>query len=174
MRASLLLILFIFITSCTNNSGPAGVSPSDKKKIREEVISIAENYASNQLKVTSKKITGTGIIIIGDQQKRYIIDPSKIFVGLIDNDEKQDAIVTIVSFQGENLDMIEHLIILNTNDKLMILRSIESDMKILQVKDRVITAELPTKPRSSPLYNCASCQEIVRFHLVNGELARVE
>lgn len=160
--------------SCTQNSGTSGILSLSEKKIRKQVIAIAEDYANKGLKETKKTIAPNGIIIIGDEQKRYLIDPAKIFIGLIDDDSKKDAIITITSFKGEYLDLIEHLIILNTNSKLMLLRAIESDMKILKLQDKVITAELPTRPRSSPLYNCTACREIVKYQFKSGDLIKLE
>ena len=169
-----LLILIGFLTSCTQNTGKGGIDDSLEKKIRNQVISIAEDYTSKQLKDAKKTIAPNGIIIMGDEKKRYVIDPSKIFTGLIDDDANEDAIITITSLNGDYLGLIEHLIIINTNGKLMLLRAVESDMKILQLHNRVITAELPTRPRSSPLYNCSACREIVKYQFKTGELIRME
>jgi hypothetical protein len=82
--------------------------------------------------------------------------------------------VTIKSFSGQDLLLIEHLFMINTDNKLMLLRVIESDMRILELKDRIITAELPTHPRTSPLYNCASCQEIVKYRFEKGDTVRTD
>jgi hypothetical protein len=43
-------------------------------------------------------------------------------------------------------------------------------MKILQLKGRVITAEITTKSRNSPLRDCSACKEIVKYRFRNGEL----
>jgi hypothetical protein len=53
------------------------------------------------------------------------------------------------------------------------LRSVESDMRILQLNERTITADVPTHPRSSPLYNCPECREIVRFRFNKGDFERI-
>lgn len=175
MRVYFVLYSFIvLLASCAQNSGPANDSSSSDNEIRKEVMSIAENYAASQLKVSTRTVIGNGIVILSDKQKRYFIDPGKILTGLIDDDSTKDAIITITSFHGEELDMIEHLVILNTNGKLMLLKTIESDMKIIQFQNRIITGELPTHPRSSPLYNCASCQAIVKYKFIKGDLIKIE
>jgi hypothetical protein len=164
-RQLLFIILLCFFASCNNEYDD---------KIKGQVTDIAINYVSGQLKNPQKNVYGNGTIILSDTEKKYSIDPAKIYLGLIDDDDKFDAIITISSFRGANLDLIEHLIVINTNGKFMLIRTVESDMKILQVKDRVITAKVPTRPRTSPLYNCESCQEIVNYRYLNGDLVKIE
>jgi len=164
-RYLIVLILIFFVASCNTDS---------PEKIREEVVSIAESYAGGQLKEAKKTVLGNGTIIISDQEKRYIIDPARIIVTLIDDDEVNDAVIPVSSFRGQQPDLVEHLFIINTDGKFMLIRTVETDMKILQIRDRIITTQQHTKPRTSPLYNCASCQEIVNYRFVNGELVKIE
>jgi hypothetical protein len=173
MRPYYLLIFLVgFMLACSQNSGKDQADKTSEKKIRKIAFAIAENYGRNQLK-DPQKTTGNGFITLSDSQKRYIINLSKIYVGLIDGDSKKDAIVSIFSFKGKDLNLIEHLIIIKTNGKFMLIKAFESDMRILQLKDRVITAELPTKPRTSPLYGCPSCVEIVKYQYKDGDLVKI-
>jgi hypothetical protein len=80
----------------------------------------------------------------------------------------------VVSYDGGKLDLIEHLIIIRIKRKMIMQRSIESDMKILTLNDRIITAEVPTHSRNSPLFYCPECREVVKFRYVAGELVKVE
>ena len=171
MKVKILIIIILSILySCLNDGSDS--SERSLIKVKDKVISITTDYVKTTLKNTKKSISQNGTITIGDSLKRFIIDPSKIFTGLIDDDLTSDAIVTVISFEGDYLDLIEHLIILNTNGKLMLIRAIESDMNILKLENRVITAELPTRPRSSPLFYCTSCREIVNYEFKNGDLIR--
>lgn len=162
-------IAFLFMISataaCSNNSG--------SKKVNT-VMQIAEEYVSGQLKSPVREISVNGIVIIEEGTKKFYIDPASIFTGTIDNDQKEDAIITVVSYNNGYLDLIEHLILVNTDGKLIMQRSVESDMKILGLKDGIITAELPTHPRTSPLYNCSECREVVRYMYRDGELVKTE
>jgi len=167
---TLIFISLAFFTSC--NNGESDNTERSLTKMKEKVVSISEDYVKETLKNRKKSVSLNGTITIGDSLKRYIIDPAKIFTGYIDDDLTTDAIVTVISFKGDYLDLIEHLIILNTNGKPMLIRSIESDMTILKLENRIITAELPTRPRSSPLFYCSSCREIVNYEYENGELIR--
>lgn len=166
-------VLLIFITSCNEVTETASSDRTPDKKIRKEAIGLAKRYVSSQLKEPGETVAN-GIISISDSIKRFIINPSKIYVGLVDEDLKKDAIVTVVSFRDQELDRIEHLFILRTGKKFMLIKVFESDMRILELTDRIITAEIPTRPRTSPLYNCASCQAIVKYKYKDGDVVKVE
>jgi len=171
MRIKVLIITILaIITSCNNEKSDN--TERSLIKMRKKAISISVDYVKTTLNNKKKSVSLNGTIIVGDSLKRYVIDPGKIFTGLIDDDLTTDAIVTVISFKGDYLDLIEHLIILNTNGKLMLIRSIESDMTILKLENRVITAELPNRPRSSPLFYCDSCRDIVNYEFKNGDLIR--
>jgi hypothetical protein len=172
MRVKVLIIIALAIFTSCNNNGSDNSERSLIKKLKEKTISITEDYVKTSLKNTKRSVSQNGTITIGDSLKRYIIDPSKIFTGLIDNDLTNDAIATVISLKGDYLDLIEHLVILNTNGKLMLIRAIESDMTILKLENRVITAELPNRPRSSPLFYCASCRDIVNYEFKDGDIVR--
>jgi hypothetical protein len=47
-------------------------------------------------------------------------------------------------------------------------------MRIISLKDRIITADVPEHSRNTPLFNCPSCWEVVKFHYKMGELVKVE
>jgi hypothetical protein len=175
MRTYLFLfILGVFLMACTQNSGTRRIDNSSENKIRNQVINVAENYAINQLKDTKKTVAKDGIITLGDNQKSYVIDPAKIFIGLIDDDSNKDAIVSIDYYNGQYLVLTEHLILIKTDSKFMLIRAIESDMKILRIKDRVITAEISTRSRNSPLRDCLACKEIVNYQFRGGDLIRMQ
>jgi hypothetical protein len=168
-----LFILAGFLTACTHNPGTSRIDNPSEKKIRKQVIMIAENYAMNQLKEAKKTVAEDGIITIGDNQKSYVIDPSRIFVGLVDDDSNKDAIVSIDSYNGQYLVLTEHLILIKTDGKFMLIKVIESDMKILGIKDRVITAEISTHSRNSPLRDCLACKEVGKYQFRGGDLIRM-
>jgi hypothetical protein len=144
------------------------------EKIRKQVISIAENYAAGQLKDPKKEIDKYGIITMGDERKRFIIDPSKIYTGLIDSDSEKDAIISVFPFHGQYEVMTEHLILIKKEGKLMLIRAMESDMKIISIKDRVITADVPEHSRNNPLFNCPSCWDVIKYQFKEGELVEIK
>lgn len=144
------------------------------KGTKEQVMAIAENYVKGQLTSAERQTSDEGVVVISGGDKKYFIDSSAIFTGYIDEDSREDALVTVISYEGTRLGVIEHLIIIRTDEGLTMQRSVESDMKILDLVDRIITAEIPTHPRSSPLYDCPDCREVVRYRYKMGELVKAE
>lgn len=173
MRVKILIFIALVIFTSCNNGGSDNTERSIIK-IKKEAVSIAEDYVKEQLKDSRTAINSLGIIVIENNQKRFVIDQRDVFTGLIDEDEKTDAIITITSYNGQDYNMTEHLIMISTEGKLLLIRSFEKDMKILQLKDRIITAEIHTKPRTSPLYSCASCKAIVTYKYSSGDLIKTE
>ncbi|MGE5419438.1 MAG: hypothetical protein ACM3UT_04590 [Chloroflexota bacterium] len=158
-------LLLLALTGCTGNSD---------KKIREEAITVAAEYLKGQSKTPEKKIGDNGTVSIIDGETSYILDPSSLFTGFLDNDNRKDAILTVFSYYKDRPGRVEHLILINVNGKLTMQRAIENDMKILELKDGIITAEIHTHPKSSPLYNCPVCMEAVKFRYAAGELVKAE
>ena len=164
-------LIVLFLPACFENSNKQTNMYNGLKK---EALAVAEKYALSQLTLPLKNVDASGIIFIGDEQKKYIIDPSKVFTGLINDDDDTDAIVTLTSFRNNYIDMIEHLIIITEEGKLLMIRSVESDMKVLTIRNGIITAKVPTYSRNSPLYNCEDCQEIKNYRYINGNLEEVK
>lgn len=160
-----IFILILFLASCDNNT---------ENKIREEVLAIAEEYVRGNLSDTTKRVMDNGIMIIGNEQKMYVIDPGNIYAGLIDEDKLEDAIISLYPFQGNIEVTTEHLVIINNTGRLTLIRTLESDMKIIAIEDRIITAEIPEHSRNNPLFTCPSCWEVVKYRFVNGELERID
>ena len=175
MKKSFFTFLLIpLLLSCAHNDKKQDAGNSVAPKIKKEVMEYASNYVNGKLKDPVKTVAPDGAITIGENQTSYIIDPAKISAGLIDDDNSVDAIVSIDYYHGQYLVLTEHLILINTEGKLTLNRVIESDMKILGIKDRVITAEVYTKSRNSPLSDCSLCKEVVKYRFKSGDLIKVE
>ena len=180
-KSCFVISLLLFLVSCTRNDKNAGSGNSIASRVKKEVMEIAINYTMGKFKESKKTVAKNGIITIGDNQisyvidhLNYVIDPARILIGLIDDDSNKDAIVSIASYKGQYLDLTEHLILIKTDGKFMLNRVIESDMKIMGIKERVITAEISTHSPDSPLYNCSVCKEIVKYQFRRGDLIRME
>ena len=179
-KSCLIVFLLSSLLSCTRNDKNVGPGNSVKK----EAMEIAVKYAMGKFKEAKVTVAKDGIVTItdsqinyvtiGDNLIKYVIDPAKIEIGLIDDDENEDAIITIYSFRGQYMEIPEHLFLIKTDGKFMLNRVIESYMKIMGIKERVITAEIPTHSPDSPLYNCSSCKEIVNYQFRGGDLIRME
>lgn len=169
MKNCLIMIFTIFflLVSCENQL-------DKEKKIRNKAIAIAEKYITSQIDSTKKEVFENGTISIGNERKMYVINPAMIYPGFINSDKEEDAIVTLDTFSGQYQTISEQLIIISSEGKPVLERTLESDMRILAVKDGIITAEVPEHSRNSPLFYCPSCREVVKFRYVNGDLVKTE
>ncbi len=175
MRILLAILLFtLLLPACNQQSGSVKpVSRSDKKIIKK-AVAIAENYAAEQITGAKRFPADEGSIVIGNDQWKFVIHTSEVHAGLINEDNEKDAIVSLDSYQGQFQVPSWQLILLKSSGRLKLAAAIEYDMTISQIEDRVITAEVPTHTRNSPLFNCSECLEIMRFRFENGELVRAK
>ena len=162
-----------FFISCSRNSTTV-TTDNTAEATRDQLITIAEDYILSHCRESQKTVAGNGAITIIDGQKRYLIEPVKIFTGPIDDDPGKDAIVSVATFDGQYQTTTEHLIILNSSGKYGLAKVIRSDMEILFIKGRVITADVPTHSRSSPLFNCSECRDVLNYQFKGGELIQME
>lgn len=170
----LILLLYALLLSCSQNSGSGTADKISDNKIRKQIVPVVEKYIMSQVPDAKKTASANGIITIGNEQKKYVLEPSKIFTGLIDDDEEKDAIVSLSTFQGQFQTVSEQLIILKTGREFTLARAIESDMRIISLKNRIITADVPEHSRNTPLFNCPSCWEVVKYKFRMGELVKAE
>lgn len=173
-KSCFVLFLLFILLSCIriDKNGKSGNSVASR--VKRQVTGIAIDYASGQFNDAKKTIQKDGIITIGDNQIKYIIDPARIVAGMIDNDSKEDAIVSISYYNGQFLVRTEHLFLIKTDNKFKIARVVEGDMKILKIKDRVIFAEISKVAPDAPSYGCSLCKEVVKYHYKDGDLVRME
>ena len=178
------LLFFVFcllsIVSCTQNDNKS-VSGN---LIGKEVMEIAVKYARDKFKEPKEIVGENGIVTICENQQNFVtleknqleytIDPSEIDTGLIDDDPGQDAIITISSARGQYFETPEHLILIKTDGKLILNRVGESEMTIMGIKDKVITAEVRSHSRNTPLRDCSECKEVVKYQFRDGDLIRIE
>lgn len=172
MRTLKLLISLCIIltqTSCTGLSEK--YSAFRTGRVRQNAINLARNYAKEHVVKADVKTTA-GQETIGDQQKRYVLDTSRVFTGLINDDDNTDALVSLEVYEGNFAVRTEHLVLLKFGE-LRLVKVITSDMKVLAIKEGTIIAEVPTKPRSSPLFNCHSCRELHDFRFDNDSLQQI-
>ena len=145
-----------------------------QQMIRKQVLEIAGDYALGNLTDGKKKVLENGLITFVSEMKTYVIDTSRIFIGRIDQDTLSDAIISLFPFENNYEVTTEHLVTINNNGRLMLVRTLESDMRVISVEDGIITAEIPEHSRTSPLFNCPSCWEVVKYRFLNGELIKTE
>jgi hypothetical protein len=171
-----LIILFLIplLISCGRNNNKTSEESSPELRLKQEAIDFATTYAMGKFKAPIKTTSADGTITVTEGQYSYIIAPSKIYTGLIDYDNVEDAIVSLDYYHSQYIVLTEHLFLISSENKLTLNRSIESDMKILSIKDRSITCEVYTRSRNGPLANCHVCKEVVKYQFRQGELIKTE
>ena len=99
---------------------------------------------------------------------------ARIFTGLIDDDTEKDALITLSTYDEQFQTVSEQLVILKVDDEFTLAGAIESDMRIISLKDRIITADVPEHSRNNPLFNCQSCWEVIKLQYRMGEFVKIE
>jgi DNA integrity scanning protein DisA with diadenylate cyclase activity len=174
MKPYYISIIIILVLGCSQNSGTDRIDNTSEKKIKKQVTAVAEKYIMSQLTDAKRTATKDGTITFSNDQKKYVFEPSKIFNGLIDDDQKEDALVTLSTYDEQFQTVSEQLVILKVDDEFTLAGAIESDMRIISLKDRIITADVPEHSRNNPLFNCQSCWEVVKFQYRMGEFVKIE
>ena len=173
LRPLLFFPAFVLLFSCNTVNRNANVDPSEKK-LMKEAVSAGEGYVRGQLGKAKKTVSKDGLIVLSDPDSKYLIDPSRIVTGEIDDDSVRDAIVPVYLFRNQNLISTEHLFLINKNGRLTIATSVISDMKVLSVKDRIIFVEVPNVARDSPNFGCGICKDVVKYKYSGDSLSVVE
>jgi hypothetical protein len=174
MRYTLFLLLaFCYLISCNKANQDAKVN-SFEIKIRKQAIRVAENHVRDQIKEAKKTISKDGLIVFSNADTKYLIDPSRIIIGEIDQDSNKDAIVPLYFFRDQTLVLTEHLILIKKVGKLVIAKVLDSDMKVLSIKDRVIYVEISKIASDSPYFGCKICKEIVKYNFIGGDTLRIK
>lgn len=174
MRNTILFLLVICIISSCINSNKNLKEGSSVDKIKKQAIRIAETYANGQLKEAKKSVSKDGLVVLSDSLTKCLIDPSRIVIGEIDDDTKKDAIVPLYILRDQTLVLTEHLILINRDGKFIIARVLDSEMKILSIKDRVIYAEISKLASDSPFSGCQTCKEIVKYQFRGDSLTIIK
>jgi len=174
MKPYYISIIIILVLGCSQNSGTERTDKIPGKKIIKQVTAVAEKYIMSQLTDAKRTAIKDGTITFSNHQKKYVIEPSRIFTGLIDDDQKEDALITLSTYDEQFQTVSEQLVILKVDDEFTLAGAIESDMRIISLKDRIITADVPVHSRNTPLFNCQSCWEVVKFQYRMGEFVKIE
>ena len=177
MRNILLSLFSLFalclLISC-NGSDQNAINNSSENKIKKQAITVGVKQARDQLKKAKKTISKDGLIVISDSDTKYLIDPSRIVIGEIDEDTNKDAIVPLYVFRDQKLALTEHLILIMKNGKFVIAKVLDSELKVLSIKDRVIYVEISKIASDSPYFGCKTCKEVIKYKFFKGDTLRTE
>lgn len=167
MKRHFTFLCFLIVSACIQSNNRTDT-------LLDKALSASEHILLEKEPDAVKSIDENASVIYTGSRRTYIISKENIKSGLINEDQLPDVIVSIDVFSGHFQVRSEHHIFLSKGDSLELSCSVQSDMKILFIKDNTITADVPMHSRNSPLFNCESCREVLNYHLRNGELVRAE
>jgi len=147
--------------------------PADRK-IKKQVIKVAEAHIRNKLQKGKKSISKDGIIVFSDKDIKCLIDPARIVTGEIDEDSVTDAIVPLYYFRNQTLYLTEHIILLNKDGRFLTAKVLGAEMKVLAIKNREIIIETSKIASDSPYFGCEICKEVVKYNFVGGDTVRIK
>lgn len=174
MRNTLFSLFALCLLISCNKSNQNAKDNSSETRIKKQAIKVGETHARDQLKKAKKTVSKDGLIVISNSDTKYLIDPSRIVVGEIDEDTNKDAIVPLYVFRDQTLVLTEHLILIKKNGKFVIAKVLDSEMKVLSIKERVIYVEISKIASDSPYFGCKICKEVVKYKFLRGDTLRTE
>lgn len=147
------------------------VSCSPKELWKTKAIELAVSYSASRLDSARVYTDSSGVVSIGDSILRYVIHPDAAFRGMIDPSlNTEQILVSIDSLHDPYLVPVYHLLLKYHNDSLQIQYIVQSDMRVLEIRNGIIVAEIPTHDPSSPLYYCSECRDTVRYKMYKGKI----
>jgi hypothetical protein len=164
-----LFLVLSLALSCRNTDKE---KDRDGKNISKQAITAAEDYAKGQLKNSSRWVTDQGIIVVSDSLSKYLIDPSKVVTGDFEGDTLKDAIIPLYLFRGREQDITINLFLVNNEGKLMTVRALQDNMKVLSVLKRVIYIQLPLMGADEKKHGAMGKTEVREFLFEGDSLRR--
>jgi hypothetical protein len=174
MKTVIYSTFFLFIltlSSCNGKKENAMSSAKPHVKItKAEVTQAVISYFKQKFK---NPIIGEneGLVRIQGDMEVCIFKQDKIFIGKLDNDETQDAVVTYGYQKTGSLANDRHIILLNT-DSLRVVNDFPAVMKIEEIASKRVIAVVDTTPKEVNTPPCPSCQVLVQLKLDGDSLVR--
>ena len=168
---STLFLFVIMLISCNGNKENAMSSAKPPVKItKAEVTQAVKNYFIQKFKnpIISEN---EGLVIIQGDMEISIFKQDRIFIGKLDNDQTQDAVVTYGYQKTGSMAYDRHLILLNT-DSLRVVNDFAAAMKIEEIASKRVIALADTTPKEVNIAPCPSCQVLIQLKLVGDSLVR--
>jgi hypothetical protein len=168
---STLFILTVMFSACNGNKDKAMSSAKPHANItKAEVTRAVINYFKHKFKepIISEN---EGLVRIQGDMEISLFKQDKIFIGKLDNDDTQDAIVTYGYQKTGSMAYDRHLILLNT-DSLRVVKDFPAVMKIQEIASKRVIALIDTTPKEVNTAPCPSCQVLLKLKLEGDSLVR--
>jgi hypothetical protein len=174
MKTTIYSVFFLFLmmlSSCNGKKDNAMSSSKPHVKItKDEVTRVVKNYFKQKFKepIISEN---EGLVRIQGDLEISIFKQDRIFIGKLDNDETEDAVVTYGYQKTGSMAYDRHLILLNT-DSLRIVNDFPAVMKIQEIASKRVIAETDTSPKELNAGPCPSCVVLIKLKLQGDSLVR--
>jgi hypothetical protein len=113
------------------------------------------------------------MITVKGDGKGFVIDPSLVTTGLIDDDRRKDAVMPVYYLSGQSLADIEYMVLLQSSSEFVIAATLTDIVSIQAISDRVITAVVSTVQYDTPGYGCGECIDTVQYRYSGSGLIRL-
>lgn len=169
---TVMFVVFVAVSSCSSDEGLTKVKREDGKTA-EKAVRFVQDHLMSQVSNPETEVIAGGMITVKGDGKGFVIDPSQVITGLINDDRRKDAVMPVYSLSGQSLDGIEYLVLLQSPPEFVIAATLTEILSIQGISDRMITAVVSTVPPDVPGYGCEQCRDTVQYRYVNGGLTVV-
>ncbi len=155
--------------SCTHQKEPQKATGNITK---DQVAAAVTEYFKHKLK---NPVAGEneGFYRIQGDEELCLFSRDRIFIGKLDDNETEDAIVTYGYEKTGQQAIDRHLILLN-DSVLHVVKDFPYAMTIKGINSRTIVAMVDTGKRDLNTIPCPSCRELQQLKLVNDSLVVVK
>jgi hypothetical protein len=168
---STFFLFVMMISSCNGKKDNTMSSAKPHAKItKAEVTEVVKNYFKHKFKepIISEN---EGLVRIQGDMETAIFKQEKIFIGPLDDDGTQDAVVTYGYQKTGSMAYDRHLILLN-KDSLVVVKDFPAVMKIMDIESKRVIIETDTTPNEPKAAPCPSCIVLMKLKLQGDSLVR--
>jgi hypothetical protein len=165
------IIFLIILSSCK-------FQRSEDIKLQSSGVENTLRYVKNMLGIKYKshqiEEDQLGNVYVRFESTVAVIKKADVFLGKLNDDELQDAVVSYVVVKGNILLSTNHLILLAKNDSFQLCKEIRKEMKVQKIENKILFTEQSKITYDSPNYGCQSCKFIVKYKLEGDTLIAVK
>ncbi len=173
MRIStVMIVVFMAVSSCSSDVGLTKFKNADRKTA-EKAVRFMQDHLMSQVSNAETEVIAGGMITVKGDGKGFVIDPSQVTTGLIDDDRRKDAVMPVYSLSGQSLAGIEYLVLLQSPPEFVIAATLTDIVSIQGISDGMITAVMSTVPYGSPGYGCEECRDTVQYRYISSGLIKL-
>ena len=169
---TVMIIVFMAVSSCSSGEGLTKAKKEDGKTA-EKAVTFMRNHLMSQVSNAETEVIAGGMITVKGDGKGFVIDPSQVTTGLIDDDRRKDAVMPVYSLSGQSLAGIEYLVLLQSPPEFVIAATLTDILSIRGISDRIITAVVSTVPYGTPGYGCEECRDTVQYRYISSGLIKL-